>query len=91
LTRTPKNAAIDLTDSALASRALFKTYGRSLLKMMKTTEHGRYLIEIGFLEDIKVAAAVDTVPVLPVLSGNVIKLRRDEPRQGDNDAPKAAS
>jgi 2-phosphosulfolactate phosphatase len=86
-----KNAAIDLTDSALASRALFKTYGRSLLKMMKTTEHGRYLIEIGFLEDIKVAAAVDTVPVLPVLSGNVIKLRRDEPRQGDNDAPKAAS
>lgn len=86
-----KNTTIELTDSALATRALYKTYGRSLLKMMKTTEHGRYLIDIGFLEDVRIAAEVDTVPVLPTLSGNVIKLRREEPRQGENEAPKTAS
>ncbi len=55
--------------------------------MMKNTEHGRYLVEIGFLEDIKIAATIDSYPVLPVLSGNVIKLRRDESRHAEGEAP----
>jgi 2-phosphosulfolactate phosphatase len=69
---------LELTDSSRAALALYKTYGRSILKMLKETEHGRYLIEIGFLEDIKLSAQVDLYPVLPVLSGNVIKLPKDE-------------
>ncbi|MBM4162379.1 MAG: 2-phosphosulfolactate phosphatase [Ignavibacteria bacterium] len=69
---------LELTDSSLAAFALHKTYGRAILKMMKNADHGRYLIEIGFLEDIKLAAQVDSYPVLPVLSGNVIRLRKDE-------------
>jgi 2-phosphosulfolactate phosphatase len=89
-----KGIKMDLTDSALACQALFKTYGRSLLKMMKNTEHGRYLVEIGFLEDIKIAATVNSYPILPVLSGNVIKLRRDDtPRHPESDpaTPKAST
>ena len=86
-----KGLPLELTDSASAAQALFKTYGRSLLKMMKNTEHGRYLIEIGYLEDIKTAAAVDSYPVLPVLGGNVIKLKRDDARPGETDSPKAGS
>ena len=82
-----KDLGMELTDSSLAAQALYKTYGRSLLKMMKSTDHGRYLVEIGFLEDIKIAATVDSYPILPVLSGNVIKLRRDEPRQAEGEAP----
>lgn len=81
-----KGARLELTDSAMASQALYKTYGRSLMKMMKRTEHGQYLIEIGFLEDIKIAAAVDSYAVLPILSGNVIKLRRDDSRQAESDS-----
>ena len=69
---------LELTDSSLAALALQKTYGRTILKMMKNSDHGRYLIEIGFLEDIKLAAQVDSYPVIPVLSGNVIRLRKDE-------------
>jgi 2-phosphosulfolactate phosphatase len=80
-----KEIKLELTDSSLASQALYKTYGRSLLKVMKNTEHGKYLVEIGFLEDIKVAAAVDSFPVLPVLSGNVIKLRREEAKPAENE------
>jgi phosphosulfolactate phosphohydrolase-like enzyme len=80
-----KAVALELTDSALACQTLYKTYGRSLLKMMKNTEHGRYLTEIGFLEDIKIAAAVDSYAILPVLSGNVIKLKRDETRHADGE------
>jgi len=82
-----KELAVELTDSALASQSLYKTYGRSLLKMMKNTEHGRYLTEIGFLEDIKIAAAVDSYAILPILSGNVIKLKREEPRHADGENP----
>lgn len=81
-----KALALELTDSALASHSLYKTYGRSLLKMMKSTEHGRYLTEIGFLEDIKIAAAVDSYAILPVLSGNVIKLKRDETRHAEGES-----
>jgi len=82
-----KALALELTDSSLASQSLYKTYGRSLLKMMKNTEHGRYLTEIGFLEDIKIAAAEDSYPILPILSGNVIKLRRDDARHADGETP----
>jgi 2-phosphosulfolactate phosphatase len=80
-----KALALELTDSSLACQSLYKTYGRSILKMMKNTEHGRYLTEIGFLEDIKIAAAVDSYAILPVLSGNVIKLKRDETRHADGE------
>lgn len=86
-----QGSPLELTDSALAAQALYKTYGRSLLKMMKNAEHGRYLIEIGFLEDIKIAATVDSYPVLPVLGGNVIKLRRDDALPGAPDSAKAGS
>lgn len=70
----------ELSDSAKAAQALYASFGRSVLKMLKGTEHGRYLIEIGFEEDLKICAAVDSVPVLPMLSGTVIKLRKEEPR-----------
>ncbi len=73
-----KSPDLELTDSSRAALALYKTYGRSILKMLKETDHGRYLIEIGFLEDIKLSAQVDLYPVLPVLSGNVFRLRKDE-------------
>jgi phosphosulfolactate phosphohydrolase-like enzyme len=47
--------------------------------MLKTSEHGKYLIEIGFAEDLKICAHVDSVPVLPILTGTVIKLKKEEP------------
>jgi 2-phosphosulfolactate phosphatase len=81
-----KEIKLELTESSLASQALYKTYGKALLKLMKNTEHGRYLVEIGFVEDIKVAAAIDSYPVLPVLNGNVIKLRREEIKPAENES-----
>jgi phosphosulfolactate phosphohydrolase-like enzyme len=54
--------------------------------MMMNSEHGKFLVEIGFQEDIKIAATVDSYPVLPILSGNVIKLRRDETRQAEGES-----
>jgi 2-phosphosulfolactate phosphatase len=68
-----------LSDSAKAAHALYKSFGRSVLKMLKTSEHGKYLIEIGFADDLKICAAVDSVPVLPVQIDNKIKLKKEEP------------
>jgi 2-phosphosulfolactate phosphatase len=70
---------LNLSDSAIAAHALYKSFGRSILKMLKNSEHGKYLIEIGFADDLKICAAVDSVPVLPVQIENKIKLKKEEP------------
>jgi len=72
---------LNLSDSAKAAHALYKSFGRSILKMLKTSEHGKYLIEIGFADDLKICAAVDSIPVLPVQIENKIKLKKEEPPQ----------
>jgi len=74
---------VDLSDSARASLLLYRNLGRSLPKLLRTCDHGQYLIEIGFEEDLKICGTVDSVPVLPVLSGTVIKLKKEETRQID--------
>jgi 2-phosphosulfolactate phosphatase len=66
-----------LTDAALASQTLYRSFSKGLLKMIRNTDHGRYLQEIGFGEDLKACAGVDVLPVVPLLDGNVIRLRRD--------------
>lgn len=69
--------SVELTDASLAARTLYKTFGRSVRKMLKGTDHGKYLIEIGFSKDIEFCAEVDSIPIVPVLSGTVIKVRKD--------------
>ena len=66
-----------LSDAAIAATMLYRGHSRSLLKMIKNSEHGKYLASIGFADDLPVCAGVDTIPVLPQLVGNVIKVKRD--------------
>lgn len=66
-----------LSDSAVAAVTLHRRFGRSILRMMQNSDHGRFLEEIGFGADIRYCAAVDSVPVVPLLDGNVIRLRRE--------------
>ncbi len=70
-----ESLSVELSDSAKAAHAISKTFGRSILKMLKTSEHGKFLIELGFADDLKICAQLDSVPVLPVLAGTVIKLK----------------
>jgi len=70
---------LNLSDSAKAAQALYRSFGRSILKMLKSSEHGKFLIDIGFADDLKICAAVDSVPVLPVQIENKIKLKKEEP------------
>jgi phosphosulfolactate phosphohydrolase-like enzyme len=66
-----------MSDSAVAAMSLTRSLGRGILKMMRTSDHGRYLEEIGFAGDIRYCAAVDSVPVVPLREGNVFRLRRE--------------
>jgi 2-phosphosulfolactate phosphatase len=73
---TAKKYPVELSDASRAAVALYKGLGRSPLKLLKVSDHGQYLAEIGFSGDLKLCAAVDTVPVVPTLQGTVIKLRK---------------
>jgi 2-phosphosulfolactate phosphatase len=77
LNRLTKGAAgkFELNDSAIAAMTLDRAHGRAILKMLKSSEHGRYLDSIGLGDDLEICAAVDSVPVLPRLEGTVLKLQ----------------
>lgn len=60
-------------DAGAAAVALDKNVGKGLLKMLRNSEHGQYLSELGFADDLKICSGVDTIPVLPVLSGSVLR------------------
>ncbi|HLP17568.1 MAG TPA: 2-phosphosulfolactate phosphatase [Bacteroidota bacterium] len=69
---------IELNDPAVAASTLYKSMGKNLQRMVRATDHGKYLYEIGFKNDIKLCTDIDSVPVLPMLVGNSIKLRKKE-------------
>lgn len=69
---------VGLNDPAVAAATLYKSMGKNLLRTVRTTDHGKFLTEIGFRNDIKLCTDIDSVPVLPVLVGNSIKLRKIE-------------
>jgi 2-phosphosulfolactate phosphatase len=68
------NGELILTDSARASQSLSKSYGKSILKMLKETEHGKLLIENGFEEDLALCSKLNSTNAIPYLTGQAIKL-----------------
>lgn len=68
------NTDIILSDSARASQALNKSFGKSILKMLKESEHGKILIENGFTEDLNFCSKLNNTNAIPYFTGNVLKL-----------------
>lgn len=64
---------IELTDAAKASMALSKSFAKSVLTMMKQTEHGKILIENNFNEDIKFCSRMNISETIPYLTSGVLK------------------
>jgi 2-phosphosulfolactate phosphatase len=71
-----------LTDSSRAAVVLYKKFGKNTLKVVRTSDHGKYLHAIGYDADLDTCAAVDSTRVVPHLEGNSIKVRR-EPETGE--------
>ncbi len=68
-------------DAAEAAQALDKSFGRSILKLLKATEHGKYLCEIGFEDDLVFCSKQDILPVLPLLAGSTVRLATEPDRK----------
>lgn len=69
---------LSLTDAALAAIALYKSFGKSIPRMIRDSEHGRYLAGLGFSADLEYCAKVDSLTILPQLVGNVVKLKAEK-------------
>jgi len=65
---------IEITDSARASLALNKSFGKSISKMLNESEHGKVLIENNFKEDIKYCSKLNATDVIPYFISGVLKV-----------------
>jgi len=68
-----KKTGLVLDDAAIAASTIDKTFGKNILKMLKSAEHGKYLTSIGFGDDLKVCAEIDSMDALPTLVGNILR------------------
>ncbi len=73
-----EDLTLTLTDPSLAARSMYKSHGRSIPKMLKLSEHGRYLVEIGLGSDLELCSRIDSVPVLPMWKGTGVSLVKDQ-------------
>ncbi|MSS73537.1 MAG: 2-phosphosulfolactate phosphatase [Candidatus Latescibacteria bacterium] len=56
-----------LNDAARTAHILYEHYAHDLLGLLKTSDHGRHLVEIGFGDDLPFCALIDTTHVVPVI------------------------
>jgi 2-phosphosulfolactate phosphatase len=81
---------ISLCDASLAASALYKAHSRNLLRMLRQSEGGKILDALGFAEDITYCAGIDTLPVVPLLDGTMLRLWRENERRESPDAQPSA-
>jgi 2-phosphosulfolactate phosphatase len=76
---------IEPSDSAKACVSLNKSMGKNILRMLKSTEHGKLLIENGFTEDLKICAQFGTTDLIPYYISGSIKKLESETSQNKNE------
>ena len=62
-----ESSGIVLNDAAVMTCEYDRAHGRDPEAILARSEHGRYLVEIGFGDDLPVCAQVDSVPLVPFL------------------------
>ena len=67
--------ALELNDAARMAVMLYERHAADILAMLQSSDHGRYLISIGFAEDITYCAQVDCYDtVLEYGEGRVVRV-----------------
>ncbi|MBU0982726.1 MAG: 2-phosphosulfolactate phosphatase [candidate division Zixibacteria bacterium] len=64
---TVHKLSLTLNDAGSLAVLLYRANQTSLAKAIAQGEHGRFLASIGFADDVRVAAEVDSMPVLAVM------------------------
>jgi len=66
---------VETDDAGMTAVILYKHSKRSIINMLRKSEHGKYLLSIGFADDLVLCSDIDSVPVIPVVEGTGIKLK----------------
>lgn len=69
----PEMVALDLYRYYLQGTG--KISNKYIHDMMINTEHGKYLISLGFERDLEVCSKLDSIPFVPIFRNGVIKLK----------------
>ena len=69
-----KHANTKLNDHALASMLSWKGAECNIKEIVKNSQHGRDLIEIGLEKDVDFCLNIDSYSIVPYLEGNSIKI-----------------
>ncbi|ACF12979.1 2-phosphosulfolactate phosphatase [Chloroherpeton thalassium ATCC 35110] len=70
-----------LSDTARAAKILYEQFRGNELGALKESEHGRFLISLGYERDIEVCAKIDSSQALPQLENGVLKLSKFETKK----------
>lgn len=65
---------VETSDSAKASLCLYRGYDRDPYRIFLESSHGRYLLDIGFGDDLSFCARIDLFDIVPVFSGGMVRL-----------------
>ena len=66
---SPPGQGYEITDSSRTAVNLYEFYSERLLDMLKQSDHGYYLEEIGLGEDLPECALVNTTAIVPEMPG----------------------
>lgn len=75
---------LSVNDAGSLALLLFRSNKTAMKKTIEQGEHGRRLAEVGFGGDVEIAAAVDSMPVLPVLQDGRLVAVDDEQSARDS-------
>ncbi|MEW6050749.1 MAG: 2-phosphosulfolactate phosphatase [Candidatus Zixiibacteriota bacterium] len=67
LLETAHRQRVTVNDAASLALLLYRTNKTALRQTIQQGEHGRFLTSIGFAGDVELAAAVDSIPIVPQL------------------------
>jgi len=71
--------ATELNDGAMAAQALYQRHFQDILGMLQSSSHGKYLIELGFADDLSYCSRLNLLNLIPKMEeGRLVKLLRDK-------------
>jgi 2-phosphosulfolactate phosphatase len=67
---------VELDDASKTCLFLFEKHSSDLRKMLQETEHGKFLIQEGFENDLMYAAKKDLISAVPIFQNGAIKIKK---------------
>ena len=61
-------------DANLTAQLLYEKFGNNILKILRKSQHGRYLESIGLDEDLKFCSQLDLFHIVPIFKDGIISI-----------------